>query len=106
VSAPAPVATDSSSALCADFRRAAREIDVALSRNRNVARTFDIAAAHTTVLQVAGNAGRPKPNLPAWVLELAATQSTALAAELDEDTEELTVARNEIAQAAEAEGCW
>jgi hypothetical protein len=102
----APVDTTHPAGLCPDFRRAAAELDVALSRNRNVARTFEVASAHTASLQVTGSAGRPKPNLPAWVLELASTQSGELAAELDEYTEELTVARDEIDQAARAEGCW
>lgn len=104
----APVRT-SSSGLCADYRRASAEIDIATSRNENVARTFEFAEARfdssTADGEASGGVGR-EIELPPWLVEVGEAQTAELAVEIEEFSEELTVAREEIDRAARAQGCW
>jgi hypothetical protein len=101
----------SSPGLCEDFRRAAAEIESALSRNDNLARTFETASARfESSLGGDGEAAEASAidrlNLPPWLVETVAAQTAELAVEIDEFMEELTVAREEIDGAAQARGCW
>jgi hypothetical protein len=110
VTATSPGRAASSSALCADYRRAAREIDMALSRNENVARTFQVAAAYAESAAAGGGTSEGVEyggiNLPDWLVQVRAAQTAELAAETEEFMEELAVAQEEIDRAARAQGCW
>jgi hypothetical protein len=107
--ATSPVRATSSD-LCADYRRAFTEIDIALSRNENVARTFEVASARFESVRANGEVfkspGQARINFPPWLTEVVAAQTGELAAEIEEYVEELTVAREEIDSAAQARGCW
>ena len=93
--------------LCGDYRRAAAEIEIASSRNDSVTRTFQFAAARLDAL-TAGDVELTATDVvpPTWLAEAGAAQTAELAAEIEEFSEELTVAREEIDRAARAEGCW
>jgi hypothetical protein len=98
------------SALCEDYRRASTEIDLALSRNENVAATFDSASARFGAVQqnaeVIESPGGARINLPPWLIGVVAAQTGELADEIEEYMEELTVAREAIDDAAQVRGCW
>jgi len=86
----------SSSGLCADYHRALVEIDGALARNTSVARPIVLAANYAAERNV---------DSPAWFVAASAAQTAELAAELEEFIDELTVAREEIVRASDANGC-
>jgi hypothetical protein len=105
-----PARATGPSALCEDYRRASAEIDLALSRNENVAATFDRASARFEAVRqnaaVIESPGKSRINLPPWLIGVVAAQTGELADEIEEYMEELTVAREEIDNAAQARGCW
>jgi hypothetical protein len=102
--------TTSPSELCEDYRRASAEIDLALSRNENVAATFDQASARFAAVQdnteVIESPGGVRINLPPWLIGVVAAQTGELADEIDEYMEELIVAGDAIDNAAQVRGCW
>lgn len=110
VAATSNVRPASSAGLCDDYRRASVEVEMAISRNEDVARSFQFAAARFDSLTGGGvappGAGEGSLSPMPWFVEAGAAQTTELAAEIDELMEELTVAREEIDRAAEAQGCW
>jgi len=116
--AAAPFQRSGSPGLCADYRRASAEIDTAASRNQAVAQTFEFAATRFDSLRADGDAsGHTRlfrsgsdlvqdVRLPTWLVEMDAASTTELATEIDEFSEELAVAREEIDRAARVQGCW
>jgi hypothetical protein len=92
----------SPSGLCEDYRRASAEIDIALSRNESVARSFRVAAVRFESQAAGGNGFETPP----WLVEAGAAQTAELAAEIEEFITELSVAREEIDRAARARDCW
>jgi hypothetical protein len=97
------------SSRCEDYRGASTEIEIALRRNENIARTF--AAASGRFSNVARRGGvfeaiGTDVALYPWLAQINAAQTEELAAETQELLDELTVAREEIDQAAQTLGCW
>jgi len=104
-----------SAGLCDDYRRASAEIDIATERNESVARTFEYAAQRFGSVRTDADSSEVIPSgsdlvtgvrLPAWVVGSTAASSAELATEINEFSEELVVARQEIDRAARAQGCW
>ncbi len=116
--------------LCDDYRRAFAEVGVAVSRDREVARSFhDIAAEFVRVAEHGHAAGgrdvlvtvpgtvpgaltpvaygsEERLPLPPWLVEAHIAQTGELAAETSRLVDELTVALEEIDGAARRMGCW
>jgi hypothetical protein len=98
----------SASGLCADYRRGFAEIDSALSRNENVVRAFQVAAARFDPSPEGDEIAARGANitLPPWLVETNSAQTAELTDEIEGFAEELTVARDEIDRAARANRCW
>jgi hypothetical protein len=112
--------------LCDDYRRAFAEVGVAVSRDREIARSFrDVAAEFVRVAERGHAAGgrdvlvtvpgalRPvayvseeRVPLPPWLVEAHIAQTGELGAETSHLVDELTVALEEIDGAARRMGCW
>lgn len=113
--------------LCDDFQRAFAEVGVAVSRDQGVARSFRAIAEAFVAVAARGYAtgsaqaltlgnGVFSPAvyieppagvvLPPWVVDAHIAQTAELSGEAGDLVDELTVALEEIDEAARASGCW
>jgi hypothetical protein len=104
-----PVARRSGRNVCDDYQRAFASVGVTVSRDRQVARSFDeIAEEFATVAarDYAVDRTYRGVRLPAWIIDAHVAQVDELADETAALAEELSVALEEIDRAARAHDCW